>query len=116
MRAHQGDGSQYLVRPPGQLTEHMDRMCPIARFPKNLPVHNNRCVGSQHRQLLAGSSDSKGFFPCEPNDVSAGRLTRENGFIDVRSRDDVGHANLGQELTPPGRIRGKTNYGMHQSR
>jgi hypothetical protein len=66
--------------------------------------------------LLAGSSDRKGFFPREPNYVPAGRLTGESGFVDVRSRDNVGHADLRQELTPPGRIRSKANYGMHQSR
>jgi hypothetical protein len=35
--------------PTGQLTEHIDSVRPVARLPKNLPVHNNGCIGGQHR-------------------------------------------------------------------
>ena len=52
---------------PGQLTEHIDRVGPIARFSENLPVDNNGCIGSEHRQSLSGSSDRKSFFAREPH-------------------------------------------------
>jgi hypothetical protein len=116
MSAYQSDRSQYLVRPPCQLAEHVDRVGPIAGFPENPTVHNNGCVGRQHRQWLTRSAHREGFLAGQPRNVSAGLLASENGFVDVRSRDNVGHANLGQELTPAGRMGGKANYGLHQSR
>jgi hypothetical protein len=105
------------VYPTGQLTEHIDRISPIARFSEDpATVYNNGCIGSEDRQSLSRTSDGKCFFPREPCHVGARRLTGKNGFIDIRARDNVRHADLRQKLTPSRRTGSQTNYGTHQSR
>jgi hypothetical protein len=104
------------MRSPGQLPEHIDRLCLIVRFSKYFSVDYNGRVGGEHSELLAGMLYGQRLFTRESDDIGPWCLPRHSGLINIRHRNDVRYANLGQQLASSRRSRSKTQYGSHQSR
>jgi hypothetical protein len=69
-------------------------MLPIERFSEYISVDNNRCIGGEHRQLLAGSPYNQRLFPRESSDIGTWRLPRQNCLVDIGARNYVRNANL----------------------
>jgi hypothetical protein len=111
VRAGQSDSGQYFMRSPGQLSEHIDRVLPIARFSEYISVDNNRCVGGEHRKLLTGAPYSQRLFPRKSSDIGTWRLSRQNCLVDICARNYVRNADLRQQLASPRRDRGKAQHG-----
>jgi hypothetical protein len=82
------------MRSPGQLSEHIDRVCLIARFSEYISIDNNRRVSSKHWKLLPGAPYCQGFFPRESSDIGTRTLCGKNCFVDIRAHDYVRDANL----------------------
>jgi hypothetical protein len=111
MRASQSYSGQYFMRSPGQLSEHIDRVCLIVRFSEYFSVDNNRCISGEHRKLLTGALYSQRLFPRESSDIGTWRLPRQNCLVDISARNYVRHTNLGQQLSSSRRNRGKAQHG-----
>jgi len=82
------------MRSPGQLSEHIDALRPIARFSKYFSIDDNRRVGGEHRELLAGALYSQRLCTRESGHIGPWCLPGRNGFVNISTRDDVRYANL----------------------
>jgi hypothetical protein len=82
------------MRSPGQLSEHIDRVCLIARFSEYISIDNNRRIGSEHGKLLPSAPYRQRLFPRESSDIGAWSLCGKNGFVDIRARHYVRDTNL----------------------
>ena len=100
MRVCQSDSGQYFMRSSGQLSEHIDRVCLVARFSEYFPIDHHRCIGGEHGQLLTGAPYGQRLVPSKSNDILAGRFILQNGLVDVCARNYVRHAYLSQQFAP----------------
>src|ERR1700722_17104392 len=99
------------MRSTRKARKHGEPVGTVAWLPIDDTIEYDRSVGRQHGKALASFPNRERFLPRHSPYVAARRLPCQGRLIDIGADDDVGYADLLEQLTTPRRHRGEADCG-----